>query len=309
MFTRIFFILIIFFKLNRALYILSGIKILNKFLYSTRFKEYNKQSKINTCSLNDGPNCYFSENKYTQKYNKIEENDIKNKDWVNFYNKTKNYHYQHISRYLVNYTNNYIKKNEKKIDKEQNSQGEAYKYIMTFDNYDEYTIKKDTYYNEKSIKEIFFNKEFILDIKGKLKLSYDNDESEYYLTVLDKDYPTTTFGTIESKYISISFGGKPFICHFSYIKAHDKNNKSEQIYFYGYIGKQLIFNYSYNDNKERKEKWLKVFFPMPTPINKLIISGPYDIDNISFTFPNKKYEDSNLYKYKNKDLLIKDEEL
>ena len=41
-----------------------------------------------------------------------------------------------------------------------------------------------------------------------LKLTYDKDESEYYLTVIDKDYPTTTFGTIESKYISITFDFK-----------------------------------------------------------------------------------------------------
>ena len=308
-FTKIFFILIIFFKLYRAIYINSGIKILNNFLYSSRFKEYNRQNKINSCALNDGPNCYFSENKYIQNYNKIEQNDIINEDWVNFYNNTNKYQYQQIFRFLDNHTNKYIKNNAKKIDKEQNSQGEVYKYLMTFDNYDEYTIKKDTYYDEKSNKEIFFNKEFIIDIKGKLKLTYDKDESEYYLTVIDKDYPTTTFGTIESKYISITFGGKPFVCDFFYIKAHDKNNKNEQIYFYGYIGSQLIFNYSYNDNKERKEKWLKVYFPMPTPINKLIISGPYDIDNISFTFPNKKYEYSNMYNYKNEELLIKDEEI
>ena len=53
-------------------------------------------------------------------------------------------------------------------------------------------------------------------------------------------------------------------------------------------------------------------FPRITPINKLLISGPYDIDNISFTFPNKKYDDSNLYNfynYKYKEILIKDEDI
>lgn len=300
------------FKLNNAIYISSGIKTLNKFLFSSRYKEYYNQNKINVCSLKDGPNCFFAENKYIKNFQIINKNDVINKEWANFYNKTKNNEYEQILHFLNNYTNNYIEKNSKKLDKEQNSQGEAFIYLMTFDNFDEYTIKKDTYFDERLETKIFFNNEITVDIKGKLKLSYDKDESEYYLKVIDQNYPSKTFGIIESNYISISFGGKAFICNFFYIKAHDKNNKSEQIYFYGYIGDRVVFSYSYNDNKERKEKWLKVFFPMVTPINKLLISGPYDIDNISFTFPNKKYHDSNLYNlynYKNKKILIKDEDI
>ena len=228
---------------------------------------------------------------------------------MNFYNKTKDYEYQEILSYFNNYTNNYIKKNTKNVDKEQNSEGEVFKYLMTFNNFDELTIKQDTYFDGKLIKNIFYDKEINIDIKGKLKLSYDKDKSEYYLNVIDKDYPSNTFGMIESSYISISFGGKAFVCDFFYIKAHNKKNKSEQIYFYGYVGNKIVFTYSYNDNKERKEKWLKVFFPVAIPINNLVISGPYDIDNISFTFPNKKYEDSSLYNYINKQILIKDEDL
>ena len=45
----------------------------------------------------------------------------------------------------------------------------------------------------------------------------------------------------------------------------------------------MLYGYSYTDNKERKEKWLKVFFPSEVEVvDKLVISGPYDIDNISF---------------------------
>ena len=52
-------------------------------------------------------------------------------------------------------------------------------------------------------------------------------------------YPSKTYGIIESKSITISFKGKTFICNFFYIKSHNKNNKSEQIYLYGYIGIKL----------------------------------------------------------------------
>ena len=309
---KIFIFFIVHSELNKAIYIFSGIKTLNKFLYYSRYKEYYNQKKMNKCSLNNGPNCYFIENKFIQNYNIIANNDNINNEWIYFYNKTQNYEYNQTLQYFENYTKNYIEKKSKKIDKEQNSQGEVFKYLMTFDSFDEYTIKKDTYFDQKLLIKSFYDKEFIIEIKGKLKLSYDKDLSEYYLNVIDNEYPSTTYGIIESNYITISFKGKPFICNFFYIKSHNKNNKSEQIYFYGYIGNKIVFSYSYNDNIKRKEKWLKVFFPSSYLINILIISGPYDIDNISFTFPDKKYEDSNLYNnynYKNKELLIKDEEI
>lgn len=302
---------LICFQLNKSIYIFSGIKTLNKFLYTTRFQNFKRQNDKNSCSFSDGPNCYFSENKYIQNYNVIKDNNNINDEWINFYNKSHKYEYSQILQYFNNYTKKYIEKNSNKIDKEQNSQGEVLKYLMTFDNYDEYTIKKDTYFDEKKSK-IFFNKEIFIDIKGKLKLSYDKDESEIYLNVIDKDYPSKTFGIIESDYISISFRGKVFVCNFFYIKAHNEKSKTKNIYFYGYVGNKIVYTYSYTDNKERKEKWLKVFFPVATPINRLLISGPYDIDNISFTFPNKKYDDSNLYlmyNHKNIQTLVKDEDI
>ena len=82
--------------------------------------------------------------------------------------------------------------------------------------------------------------------------------------------------------------------------------------FFGYIGNKAVFTQSFIDNKKRNEKWLKVHFRNTIPINKLMISGPYDIDNLSFTFLNKQYDDSNLFRiYKNNIVakLIKDEDI
>ena len=86
--------LIFFFNLNQSIYILPGLKTLNKFLYSSRYKEYNNQNKTQSCSFNDGPNCFFTENKYVQNFNKMNSGDIINKEWANFYNKTLEYEYQ-----------------------------------------------------------------------------------------------------------------------------------------------------------------------------------------------------------------------
>jgi hypothetical protein len=308
---KLFFLFMICFQLNKTKYIYSGIKTINKFLYTTRFKYYKEQNDINTCSLSNGPNCYFTENKYIEKYNYIKTDNNINDEWIYFYNESHKYEYDEILQFFNNYTYNYIEKNKEKIDNEQNSKGEVLKYTITFDNYDKYTIEKDTYFDEK-ISKIFFNKEIIIDIKGKLKLSYDKDESEDYLVVIDKDYPSKTFGIIESEFISISFQGKVFVCNFCYIKAHDKKSRLKNIYFYGYAGNNVVYTYSYSDKQERREKWLKVIFTTLTPINKLLISGPYDIDNLSFTFPNKEFDFTDLYDIfpnKNIEKLINDEDI
>ena len=302
---------IIIFQLNHAIYISSGLKTLNRFLFSSRFKKYYYQNKIKTCSINDGPNCYFTERKYVNNYNQFKSDDGINDKWANFYNKTDNNDYEKILNLFNIDIKRYFGKYSNQIDKNQNSQGKVFKYLLSFDYFDKFTLKGDIYMNEK-LSEIFYNQEIILDITGKLKLSYDKDISEDYLRTINKDYPSTTFGIIESKFIRISFRGKAFICSYLYIKAQNEKSKSEQIHFYGYIGNNLVYNYNYQDNKKRNEKWLKVYFPNPTPINILVISGPYDIDNIFFTFLNKKYDESNLYNsynHKLKQEIIVDEDV
>ena len=313
-FSSIYFYLVTFLHTVKSSYISSGLKTLNKFLYSSRFNTYKNQTKKEICSLSEGINCYYTEKKYLKNYDKLPKNSNINDEWVYFLNRTRNYKNEDIVDYFNNYTSNYIKKNKDKVDKNQNSKGEVFQYLLTFDDYDEYTMKKDIYYDSKSDKsrKIFFNKEININIEGKLRLSYDKDLSDYYLKSVIEDYPSKTFGYIESEYITISFQGKVFVCNFAYIKAHEEKSKSKEVFFYGYVGNRLSFTYSYKDNKKRDEKWLKVLFPSVIPINSLIISGPYDIDNISFLFPNKKYEDSNvysMYNYKNIKILIEDEDI
>jgi len=307
-----FLLLLIFFNINNASHILLGLKSLNNFFYLTRYKKYHNQNKTNSCSLIDGSNCYFIEMKYLHSYNNI--NNHKNlilEDWNKSFEISKKYGLNNTYLFYRNKTEEYLLKNSNAIDLEQNSQGEILKYLLTFDSFNENTKLKDIYFEDKD-KKIFYNEEIIIDIKGKLRLSYDKDESEEYLRELNADYPSKTFGIIESKFITISFQGKLFLCDFLYIRPHDDKSKKDFIYFFGYIGNKAVFTQSFIDNKKRNEKWLKVHFRNSIPINKLMISGPYDIDNLSFTFLNKQYDDSNLFRiYKNNNAakLIKDEDI
>jgi hypothetical protein len=310
-------ILIILFSIqvNICGYLPSGIRSLNKFLYFSRVKKYYNQSKIKTCSFSDGPNCYFVENDYIKHYiltHNENKSEINNHGWVRLYSKIpKNQYFQILNNLYIN-TANYINTYSKLTDKEQNPQDEISDVLMTFDMFDSQTIEKDIILGDKS-GEIFFNEKIIADLNGKLKLSYDKDLTEKYLNMKYKDYPSTTFGIIESDSLSISFRKKLFVCNFIYIKPHEKSKESEKILFYGYIKEQLVYTYGYIDNQQRKEKWLKVVFPEKIAVDKISISGPYDIDNLSFSFPRLVEYDNNEiynnYNYKNIKSLINNDDI
>ena len=99
-----------------------------------------------------------------------------------------------------------------------------------------------------------------------------------------------------------------FDVNYFYIKGHDEFSKYEPLNFFGYLDDKLIYGYTYTDNKKRNEKWLKVTFPELIVIDNLVVSGMYDIDNISFTFPNQINVDQNevysMYNYGTKSKII-----
>ena len=181
------------------------------------------------------------------------------KNWNNSFQKIDKYGLKKFIYYYENKTKVYLTKNKNEIDKEQNSQGEVLKYLLTFDNYDAITKQKDIYF-EDSQKEVFYNQEIIIEIQGHLKLSYNKDISELYLHQIHDDYPSKTYGIIESKFITISFKGKLFIIESIYIKAHNEQSKKETIFFIGYIGNKVVYSKAYKDDKKRNEKWLKIIF-------------------------------------------------
>ena len=310
------YIFLFFIYNNQAIYLPSGIKSLNKFLYHTRVTKYVEQNKDKICSLSDGPNCYFTEKDYTKHYiltkNENNKNNKINNDWVKLYSQIPKNEYKEILQKLEFNTSNYINTYSKQSDEEQNPKNELVNLLMTFDAFDEDTIKGDIYLEEKMGK-IIYNEEIIVDIKGKLLLKYDKEKPEIDIKLKYQDYPSTTYAVIESDFISISFRGKLFSINYLYIKGHDEFSKYEPINFFGYLDDKLVYSYTYTDNKKRNEKWLKVGFPESIVVDKLMISGMYDIDNISFNFPNVINVDVNeiysMYNYKNIKILISNEDI
>ena len=300
---------------NKGIYLPSGIRSLNKFLYQSRISKYVEQSKYKICSLSDGPNCYFTEKDYTKHYiltkneNKSEKID---NEWVKLYTRIPQNEYQTFLQILELNTSKYINTYSHLIDEEQNPKNEIVNLLMTFDDFDEETKKGDIYLEEKMGK-IIYNEKIIANIKGKLLLKYDKDTQEKDLRIKYQDYPSTTYGVIESDFITISFKGKLFSVNFLYIKGHDAISKYEPMNFFGYLGDKLIYSYTYTDNKKRNEKWLKVVFPENIAVDKLMISGMYDIDNISFNFPNVINVDTNeiysMYNYKNIKILVSNDDI
>ena len=301
---------------NQAIYLPSGIKSLNKFLYYSRISTFVKQNDSKKCSLIDGPNCYFTERDYVKHYlltkNENNKNENINNEWIKLYSRIQKNEYKNILQKLELNNSNYINTYSNQIDEEQNPKNSIVNLLMTFDDFDVDTIKRDIYLEEKMGK-IIYNEQIIADIKGKLLLKYDKDISENHLKVIYKDYPSTTYGVIKSDYITISFRGKLFSINFLYIKAHDEFSKYLPINFFGYLEDNLVYSYTYIDNKKRNEKWLKVGFPDNIVVDKLMISGGYDIDNISFNFPNTINVDTNkiysMYNYKNIKILVSNEDI
>ena len=271
------------------------LNILNQFLYLSRISNYYNQSKIGICSLSNGPNCFFSENKYVNYYlltkNENSKYDINN-DWVEYYSKIQKNDLKTILQNLSEKTLSYINFYSNKKDSIQNPPNEKLNIIMTFDDNTTYkgqylTILTNTFYNER----------LIADFTGKLRLADNADLKEKEGKNKDYNYPSKLYGVIESESVSISFRGKIFICNSFYIKAHDEEIKLEEMRIFGNLGEKVVFGYSFTDNSKREQYWQKIIFPELSAIDKLVIYRPYDIDNISFTFHYEIYVNEKVLYY------------
>ncbi len=305
-----FIIYIFLFFLNikyKCLYIASGISTLNNFLYLSRISKYYNQTKKETCSLLDGSNCYFIEDKYIKHILSTKSDSKIVQEWLNLYSKSKNFNYKDILYLLSQQTSNYIETYSEQIDKDQNPLDDKLYIVMTFD--DE-TTKPEMYLHE--LRATFYNEKLVAKFEGKLRLSNKyQDKSSNKEKIAD--YPDKLYGIIESDSISISFKGKLFLFTSLYIRAKNEKSKSEKINFYGYVGEQIVYAYSYSDSSRKERNWLKVLSHTTIPADKLVISGPYEIDNIHFTFYYETNVDFNdiydMNSYKTTKRLINDDEI
>ena len=267
----------------------NGINQLNYFIYLDRMKQYSVQNFFKECSLSMGPNCFFSENKRINNYIKengefdndnydldFNLNEISDyqKQWMNFYDKSRKtdffIKYTEINEYLSKYKDNLLSRN----DSEQIPPSLNLRLGLTFESYDDITIKGDTYaYPSKPVK---FNTEYIyIEIIGKLRLHYGED-----LNLQNQmRFPSKTFGIIESPNLKIRLGGKIFICEFFFLRLRNENIR--KINIEGYLKNRKIFTVQKALNESAKNNWVKL--PLQNKeIDTLVIPGGIDVDNFRF---------------------------
>ena len=278
-------ILIIQINLNDSTYLSVGINQLNNFIYLERLKDLTLQSYSEECSLSKGPNCYFAENQRSEIYEKNDNNkqiysDTSNtiidneKEWMNLFIKSKekgflNSFYD-LNDYITQYKN-YILSNS---DTSQIPQPLTLRLSLTFESYDDITIKQDIYaYPSKPIQ--FLTETIYIEIVGKLRLHYGED-----LKIKDQiKYPTKTYGIIESNNLIIKLGGKKFICESFFLRIRDQ--KISTININGFSGNIKAFSMTREINPITEKNWIKIDLPA-SKIDRLVLPGGIDVDNFKF---------------------------
>ena len=278
-------VLIIQISFYNSTYLSVGINQLNNFIYLERLKDLTLQSYSEECSLSKGPNCYFAENQRSEIYEKNDNNkqiysDSSNtiidneKEWMNLFIKSKekgflNSFYD-LNDYITQYKN-YILSNS---DTSQIPQPLTLRLSLTFESYDDITIKQDIYaYPSKPIQ--FLTETVYIEIVGKLRLHYGED-----LKIKDQiKYPTKTYGIIESNNLIIKLGGKKFICESFFLRIRDQ--KISTININGYSGNIKAFSMTREINPITEKNWIKIDLPA-SKIDRLVLPGGIDVGNFKF---------------------------
>ena len=288
-------LLIINITLQNSSFLSIAINQLNNFIYLQRLRDMIVQSYSGECSFSKGSNCFFTENKradiYEQKYNTNKEintenkNEIKkyndktiidiNKEWMDFYIKSRNVglisSFTELNEYLTQYQEYILSKS----DTSQIPLPLTLRLSLTFESYDDMTIKEDIYaYPSKPVQ--FLTETIYIEFIGKLKLRYGED-----LKLRDQmKYPSKTFGIIESSNLFIKLGGKQFVCESFFIRIREA--KIRKLNINGYLGNIKAFSMSRDINFMTDKDWLKIDLPS-TKVDRIELPGGIDIDNFRFT--------------------------
>ena len=309
-------VLIIQISFYNSTYLSVGINQLNNFIYLERLKDLTLQSYSEECSLSKGPNCYFAENQRSEIYEKNDYNkqiysDSSNtiidneKEWMNLFIKSKekgflNSFYD-LNDYITQYKN-YILSNS---DTSQIPQPLTLRLSLTFESYDDITIKQDIYaYPSKPIQ--FLTETIYIEIVGKLRLHYGED-----LKIKDQiKYPTKTYGIIESNNLIIKLGGKKFICESFFLRIRDQ--KISTININGYSGNIKAFSMTREINPITEKSWIKIDLPA-SKIDRLVLPGGIDVDNFKFMINTIQHYDIAVHFHtnyvRNVEELIKDSDI
>ena len=260
---------------------------LQNFIFYDRIKLYSKQNRTHKCSISNGPNCLYLNN-YQYKTDK-------NKNWQNVLNQTLNHNitYKILTNIMNNKNKKYIQKYSSQKDTNQILPSITLKLGLTFESYDEITMKNDIYAHP--LRYVKYNVDLIpIEIYGKLKLRYSRDNIKIKK---GSDYPSGTYAIVESDNVSIKLGSRSFICTHFYIRARNIELKiSAKII--GYLNGKERYSTEKSLSFFEDKTWVKVSLPKEK-IDLLTIPKGFEFDSFNFILETYNQYDINVHSYRN----------
>ena len=223
-------ILFLFFiiSLINSTIITEGYHFFDSFYYRDMYKNFLKQRKSNKCSIDEGPNCFFIQNKNGSQI-EIELKNIYPENTILINEKP-----EEIYAKLKNSTNSISEKDTSTIEDEIFEFDSPYvmTLLLSFESYDEKTKQGDIYAPE-TIDTAFDIGRVTLTIFGKLRLSQKDCEKYHSKIISKQERPQKTYAYVESKEVIIKFNVKSTI-NSLYIKKNKYNQNNKTFYLYGY---------------------------------------------------------------------------
>jgi hypothetical protein len=258
------------------------------------FQSYSKQ-----CSFSEGPFCFYFEPFYIRSLeseNQTLKTEFTEKKWISI-----NYDYNEYSSYQDLYNDlekkmeNFYQKNLDKIDKNQKVPIQEEQIGITFERYDSITINNDIYLEKRTYLSSPSGT-IPLIIDGIIKLKYDKTN---IIVQNMMDYPSKTYAIIESNRVSISLDGKKFRIISFYVRPKnrysDGNHKvtiigtmTKFIMIEGFNDNKLVFSTNYQFSYFDEKQWTKIIIDNNIFINKLVLPGHLEMDNISLSVEGSK---------------------
>ena len=293
------FIILFLFKITFLSFLQNGINQLSSLIYLQRLSILSFQSYSNQCSFSEGPYCFYFEPFYIRSLeseNQTLKKDFTEKKWISI-----NYDYNEYSSYQDLYNDlekkmeNFYQKNLDKIDKNQKVPIQEEQIGITFERYDSITINNDIYLEKRTYLSSPSGT-IPLIIDGIIKLKYDKTN---IIVQNMMDYPSKTYAIIESNRVSLSLDGKKFRIISFYVRPKnrysDGNHKvtiigtmTKFIMIEGFNDNKLVFSTNYQFSYFDEKQWSKIIIDNNIFINKLVLPGHLEMDNISLSVEGSK---------------------
>ena len=293
------FIILFLFKKSFLSFLQNGINQLSSLIYLQRLSILSFQSYSNQCSFSEGPYCFYFEPFYIRSLeseNQTLKKDFTEKKWISInYDINEFSSHQDLYNDLEKKMENFYQKNLDKIDKNQKVPIQEEQIGITFERYDSITINNDIYLEKRTYLSSPSGT-IPLIIDGIIKLKYDKTN---IIVQNMMDYPSKTYAIIESNRVSLSLDGKKFRIISFYVRPKnrysDGNHKvtiigtmTKFIMIEGFNDNKLVFSTNYQFSYFDEKQWSKIIIDNNIFINKLVLPGHLEMDNISLSVEGSK---------------------